>query len=169
MPAVLYFGRIAVAVTMVNGAQISSSWTWAEQAAIEGLPRQQYIGPKGRGLNLVMMLHPLLGVVPQVAIDTLERIGDRGKSFPVQTGSGRLLGWFVLESINVDLKRTTPDGEIYQAQVSANLKPDRPPEEQEDDPPIAVEGSEQGEETEPELVSVEGDPSEVPLSEVVRA
>lgn len=167
MSELAWLGVVPLLLSTVDGVSLAHKWKYAEQGTIEDIPRQQFIAKSGASLQVSVRLHPFLGVVPQVAIDRLLQAADLGQAMSLQLPDGRLLGWFVLESMTENWLKTLPTGELVDASLKLSLSPERAPEA-EASAPLAISGAELGDETTPILIDIDRDPSTVALSEIVR-
>lgn len=163
----LYLGGIGLALSTVTGLSLSHSWAFAAQATIAGVPRQQPLGPDGTSVRLTARLHGLLGLVPLEASKQLRELGDKGEVVALQGPDGQVIAWVVLESLDEDWTWVLPTGEVVESKVSLSLKPERP-QESAPPTPVAVSGSQRGEETTPTEPNLDRDPNSVPMSEILR-
>lgn len=168
--AFLWIGDVTVLYRSVTDEPLSDEWRFAELATIEGVPRQQFIGQAGRKLSLSVEAHVSLGMNPEETIRGLRALGDQGEPFAVQySTTGEVVGWFVLSAVSQENAWKTPQGELLSVTLRISLKPERAPETVIDaDEPEAVEGNVTGTETEPDVIDLDREYTDVEIEEILR-
>jgi len=165
--ALLWLGNIKLEALTVLDMPSSRSWDYAPQKTIEGLPVLQFNGRDANTYELNVRIHPALGT-PQSIIRELGSAGDGGEVMVLQTGTGEQLGSYVLKGLDQKRILTTPKGEILVADLSLKLLEHRPIDIEFKDG-VAIEGTTADTTAQPEAVDDSREPSEVPLSEIVRS
>ena len=166
MTALMTFGAARFDALQVAGFSDDRSWKWVSHETIEGLPVLQGIAREARKPQLRAQVHPFLGGGAVIAV--LEAIGDALRVEPLQLGNGFVLGWFVLEKIQRDWVKTLQDGTLIAAGLTLSFIEHRPPEAPDPGPLAGIIGFAVPSTALPAAVDTSGDPSEVPLSEIVR-
>lgn len=102
--------------------------SYAEHALIDGKPKLQKIGSKLDTINLAIRIHAMFSN-PELEINKLITYMERGDILPLIMGTGRIIGDFVINTLNISNKQLTPDGGILWAELTLDLKeyasPDR--------------------------------------------
>lgn len=167
MANLLLLGDYALDALAVTGLTDGRAWNWVSHETIAELPTLELIGRMPRQPKLTVQLHPLLGTTVATALGGLEAAADRGDVMPLQLGNGYVFGWFVVDSLERNWQQTTPDGTIISAMVSLSLRESRPPQ-QSSSPQLGYAELAGPERTQPTPIDSSRDPSDVPLSEIVR-
>jgi len=170
MSEVLWLGDVPIVYQSVTGLELTHAWKFAEQATIQDIPRQQFIGRSGAGCRLNVKVHWMLGVDPSAVVAQLRALGDRGEVVSLQHAfDGSLLGYYVLTNMTELRKWTLPTGHVIEADLSLNLKPERAPENILDaDEPLAIERYGVEYEASPGVIDIDRVPDDVTFDEILR-
>lgn len=167
MADLLLLGDYALSALAVTGLADGRGWNWVSHETIAELPTLERVGRVPRLPKLTVQVHPLLGSSVAASLNGLESASERGDVLPLQLGNGYLFGWFVVESFDRTWQNTTADGTIIAATVNLSLRESRPPE-QNASPQLGYAEFATPERTQPDAIDSSRDPSDVPLSEIVR-
>ncbi|PZP30455.1 MAG: oxidoreductase [Roseateles depolymerans] len=79
--------------------QRQTAWRHPSNSRVGARPARQFVGPGDDGITLSGVLAPeFAGDV--VSLGKLREMGDSGLAWPLVTGTGEVLGAFVIESLN---------------------------------------------------------------------
>lgn len=91
--------RFAVSTAAYDDLSRSSRWDWKAVDRVGELPALQFTGPQNDTITLSGRLTPpLTGGVEQLA--RMRTMADFGRPLPLVSGTGRVLGMWVIEGID---------------------------------------------------------------------
>jgi len=93
---------------------------YAQHERIKGKPRLEPVGDSLDTINFEMYLHADF-IDPNEAIETLRAAMSDREILPLVLGSGRVVGNFVIPSLNKTTSFTDPDGNLIEATLSVEL------------------------------------------------
>ena len=101
--------------------QRQTDWRHGTTSRIGTNPARQYLGRGEDAITLPGVLLPALRGTP-LSLDTLRVMADTGKSWPLIEGTGRILGTWVIESINETRTLFFRDGAARRIEFTIALK-----------------------------------------------
>ncbi|KQZ94551.1 phage tail protein [Pseudomonas sp. Root562] len=101
--------------------QRQTDWRHGTTSRIGTNPARQYLGRGEDAITLPGVLLPALLGTP-LSLDTLRVMADTGKSWPLIEGTGRILGTWVIESINETRTLFFRDGAARRIEFTIALK-----------------------------------------------
>ncbi|MDD0998847.1 phage tail protein [Pseudomonas sp. TNT2022 ID1044] len=101
--------------------QRQTDWRHGTTSRIGTNPARQYLGRGEDAITLPGVLLPALLGTP-LSLDTLRVMADTGKSWPLIEGTGRILGTWVIESINETRTLFFRDGAARRIEFTVALK-----------------------------------------------
>lgn len=101
--------------------QRQTDWRHGTTSRIGTNPARQYLGRGEDVITLPGVLLPALTGTP-LSLDTLRVMADTGKSWPLIEGTGRILGTWVIESINETRTLFFRDGAARRIEFTIALK-----------------------------------------------
>lgn len=101
--------------------QRQTDWRHGTTSRIGTNPARQYLGRGEDAITLPGVLLPALQGTP-LSLDTLRVMADTGKSWPLIEGTGRILGTWVIESINETRTLFFRDGAARRIEFTIALK-----------------------------------------------
>ena len=101
--------------------QRQTDWRHGTTSRIGTNPARQYLGRGEDAIALPGVLLPALLGTP-LSLDTLRVMADTGKSWPLIEGTGRILGTWVIESINETRTLFFRDGAARRIEFTIALK-----------------------------------------------
>jgi phage protein U len=91
--------RFSVGTAAYDELTRASRWDWKSVDRVGAIPALQYTGPQNETVTMSGRLTPpLTGGIEQLA--RMRAMADFGRALPLITGTGRLLGMWVIESID---------------------------------------------------------------------
>jgi phage protein U len=103
-----------------NSAEKDAQTIYAEHALIGGKPRLQQTGQGADTLRLAMKFHRSF-CTPETEIDRLDAHRIAGDSLRYVTGTGRLVGNFVIQNLKVSPIAQAPNGLLIEVDVEVSL------------------------------------------------
>ena len=103
-----------------NSFEKDAQTVFAEHALIGGKPRLQKTGLGADTVRLAMKLHRNF-CTPEDEIDRLDSYRVNGESVRYITGTGRLIGTFVISSLKVTNTAQGPNGLLIEADIEVSL------------------------------------------------
>lgn len=101
--------------------QHSITWRHPTTSRIGQRPASQFIGVDNEIITLSGVLLPEL-TGGRFTLLFLRKMADQGKAWPLIEGTGLILGWFVIESLNVTKSVFFRDGAARRIEFSLALK-----------------------------------------------
>lgn len=101
--------------------QRQTDWRHGTTSRIGTNPARQYLGRGEDAITLPGVLLPALLGTP-LSLDTLRVMADTGKSWPLIEGTGRILGTWVIESVNETRTLFFRDGAARRIEFTIALK-----------------------------------------------
>ena len=101
--------------------QRQTDWRHGTTSRIGTNPARQYLGRGEDAITLPGVLLPALLGTP-LSLDTLRVMADTGKSWPLIEGTGRILGTWIIESINETRTLFFRDGAARRIEFTIALK-----------------------------------------------
>lgn len=95
--------------------------TYAEHKVLAGSPLLELTGYELESVAITVRFDIAQGLIPEDEMERLRRVRDDAIELPL-TISGKLLGYYVLEDVSEDWKRTTPKGVVTSSEVNLKLK-----------------------------------------------
>lgn len=112
-----------------SSQEIGTSVNFAQHALIDGKPRLQRVGSNLDELKLSMRLHVSF-CTPEDELQKLYAYRDSSEELLYITGTGSLIGYFVIRAVNRNDVQQAPNGKIIEVMVDVELVesfvPDRP-------------------------------------------
>lgn len=99
--------------------QRSTNWNHASSARFDTSPAYQYTGKGEDGITLDCSIVPEFG--SQLSLTALRLMGDTGKSFPLISGTGKVFGLWVLNSLEENQTNIFKDGKPKKIEFSLKL------------------------------------------------
>lgn len=103
--------------------------TYAEHARIGRTPRLQRTGTELQVIELPITLDLAMGIVPAREIDKVQRYLDSGEIIPYISGTGRVLGDFVITSFDITATHALADGTLQRVEMQVQLRETGQPSE----------------------------------------
>ncbi|MBD8597060.1 phage tail protein [Pseudomonas sp. CFBP 8772] len=101
--------------------QRQTEWRHGSTSRIGTNPARQFLGRGDDSITLPGVLLPALAGTP-LSVDTLRYMADTGKAYPLVEGTGRILGIWVIESINETRTLFFQDGAARRIEFTIALK-----------------------------------------------
>jgi phage protein U len=101
--------------------QRQTDWRHGTTSRIGTNPARQFLGRGEDAITLPGVLLPALSGTP-LSLDTLRVMADTGKTWPLIEGTGRILGTWVIESINETRTLFFTDGAARRIEFTIALK-----------------------------------------------
>lgn len=101
--------------------QRQTEWRHGSTSRIGTNPARQFLGRGDDSITLPGVLMPALAGTP-LSVDTLRYMADTGKAYPLVEGTGRILGIWVIESINETRTLFFQDGAARRIEFTIALK-----------------------------------------------
>ncbi|MDE1190001.1 MAG: phage tail protein [Pantoea sp.] len=101
--------------------QRQTEWRHGSTSRIGTNPARQFLGRGDDSITLPGVLLPALAGTP-LSLDTLRYMADTGKAWPLVEGTGRILGIWVIESINETRTLFFQDGAARRIEFTIALK-----------------------------------------------
>lgn len=101
--------------------QRQTEWRHGSTSRIGTNPARQFLGRGDDSITLPGVLLPALAGTP-LSLDTLRYMADTGKAYPLVEGTGRILGIWVIESINETRTMFFQDGAARRIEFTIALK-----------------------------------------------
>ncbi|RDH42299.1 phage tail protein [Zooshikella ganghwensis] len=101
---------------------ISDSYRWATQDRISYLPATQYLGPGLTTIALKGIIFTELNKDSYFLLDKLRNLANQGKPFVLTSGTGKLHGLYLIESITDQQSVFFSDGLPRKISFTINLK-----------------------------------------------
>jgi phage protein U len=101
--------------------QRQTEWRHGSTSRIGTNPARQFLGRGDDSITLPGVLLPALAGTP-LSLDTLRYMADTGKAWPLIEGTGRILGIWVIESINETRTLFFQDGAARRIEFTIALK-----------------------------------------------
>jgi phage protein U len=101
--------------------QRQTEWRHGSTSRIGTNPARQFLGRGDDSITLPGVLLPALAGTP-LSLDTLRYMADTGKAWPLVEGTGRILGIWVIESINESRTLFFQDGAARRIEFTIALK-----------------------------------------------
>lgn len=99
----------------------SQSWKHPNQSTVGTMPPAQFIGKDPEELTIEAELRPeVTGGI--LSIDILRKMAETGRPYPLITGSGKIMGSFVITGIQERGSRLNEDGSPRAIAFTLNLK-----------------------------------------------
>lgn len=96
------------------------SWTHAEQARVGARPAYQYVGAGSDTITLAGTLFPEI-TGGRFSLDLLRVMGEEGKGWPLIEGTGRIYGFWAINSISETDTVFFPDGSPKKIEFTLKL------------------------------------------------
>lgn len=101
--------------------ETSRSWRHSGSARIGAIESNQFTGPDNATISVSGVLHPeLTGGL--ITISLLERMADTGAAWPYITGTGDVVGLYVIKDIKYTESNTFKNGKPRQIDFSMTLR-----------------------------------------------
>lgn len=111
----------------------SQSWRHPNQSTVGTMPPAQFTGKDPEELTIEAELRPeVTGGI--LSIDILRKMAETGRPYPLITGSGKIIGSFVITGIQERGSRLNEDGSPRAIAFTLNLK-------KVSDSPLGLEGA----------------------------
>lgn len=104
-----------------QSAQDDRAWRHPGNARVGTSPAYQFTGKDEETITLSGTLYPEL-TGGEVTLDLLHTMADTGKAFPLIEGTGRVRGYFVIESTSMTRSEFFVDGACRKIEFSMKLK-----------------------------------------------
>lgn len=101
--------------------QRQTEWRHGSTSRVGTNPARQFLGRGDDSITLPGVLLPALAGTP-LSLDTLRYMADTGKAWPLVEGTGRILGIWVIESINETRTLFFQDGAARRIEFTIALK-----------------------------------------------
>lgn len=97
------------------------AWRHASNSRVGARAKSQFLGVDEEKITLNGTLYPEL-TGGEEAIDTLRKMADAGDEYPLVDGTGRIYGFFVIESITPTRSEFFGDGAARKIGFSISMK-----------------------------------------------
>ncbi|WP_458412784.1 phage tail protein [Schinkia sp. CFF1] len=110
-------------VMTFSGFKRSGSGRWADHERIGMKPISEFIGPGKEEISFTVQLNACLGVNPQLELDKLRRIRDKGETRGIIIGEDFISkSLWTLEAIQETHKTYDANGQLLVADVELTIK-----------------------------------------------
>lgn len=95
----MIFGMFVFGISTASYQQLqrSTEWRHSSSSRVGDMPAYQFVGRGEDSITLDCSIVPEFGM--QLSLSALRTMGDTGKAFPLISGTGKVFGQYILNSV----------------------------------------------------------------------